>query len=127
MTGETAVARARGVVGTPFRLHGRGREGIDCVGLVAVAWAVERVPTGYPLRGGTLAAVSASLSTIGAKAVAEARAGDIVAARPGPAQLHLVVLTEGGFIHADAGLRRVVEVPGAVPWPVAGMWRKEVS
>ena len=30
----------------------------------------------------------------------------------------------GGIIHADAMLRRVVERPGPVPWPVLGRWRQ---
>jgi hypothetical protein len=51
------------------------------------------------------------------------RAGDVALVRSGPGQLHLVILTGGGFVHADAMLRRVVERPGAVPWPVIGCWR----
>jgi len=43
-------------VGTRFRLHGRGADGLDCVGLVALALRAGgyagAVPTGYCLRGG---------------------------------------------------------------------------
>lgn len=49
--------------------------------------------------------------------------GDILLVRVGPAQLHVVVLTGDGYLHADAGLRRVVEVPGALPWPILSAWR----
>ena len=52
-----------------------------------------------------------------------AEPGDMLLLRPGPQQLHVVLLTELGFIHADARLRRVVEVPGPVPWPVLSAWR----
>jgi hypothetical protein len=38
-----------------------------------------------------------------------------------------VILTPGGFVHADAGLRRVVERLGAVPWPVVGCWRLKIE
>ena len=31
------VAAARALVGVPFRLHGRDRDGLDCVGLAALA------------------------------------------------------------------------------------------
>lgn len=44
----------------------------------------------------------------------------------GPGQLHLGIRTVGGFVHADAGLRRVVERPGMPPWPLIGVWRMGV-
>ena len=34
-------------------------------------------------------------------------------------------VSRGGFVHADAQLRRVVERPGEPPWPVIGIWRFE--
>jgi len=118
------VTRARRTVGTPFRLHGRDVQGLDCIGLVAIAWGVPDVPTGYAMRGGTLARVDDRLHAAGGVRKEKGEAGDVVAAMPGPAQIHLMILTADGFIHADAGLRRVVEVPGAVPWPILATWRK---
>jgi hypothetical protein len=53
----------------------------------------------------------------------EAGSGDILLVQAGPGQHHLVVLVENGFVHADAGLGRVVERPGAVIWPVLAAWR----
>jgi hypothetical protein len=50
-------------------------------------------------------------------------AGDLLLVRAGPHQLHVVILTGEGYLHADARLRRVVEVPGKVPWPVLSVWR----
>ena len=54
---------------------------------------------------------------------ADARAGDVLLVEAGPGQHHFLVLVEEGFVHADAGLGRVVETPGAVPWPVIAAWR----
>ena len=50
--------------------------------------------------------------------------GDVLLALAGPGQLHLAIWTGDGVIHADAMLRRVVERPGAPPWPVVSVWRK---
>ena len=50
--------------------------------------------------------------------------GDLILARPGPAQHHLLVASgPDRFIHAHAGLRRVVAMPGPLPWPVLHRWR----
>jgi hypothetical protein len=122
------VAAARHAVGARFRLHGRDPvTGLDCVGLAV--WALSAggfagaVPSGYALRGGDQEAVAALITDLGLVAVVGAGPGDLVLAVSGPGQLHLMILTEGGFVHADAMLRRVVERPGAVPWPVLGCWR----
>lgn len=124
----SAVAEgARALIGVRFRLHGRG-EGLDCVGLAAAAlqaagWRGD-APTGYPLRGGDPGRVAALLDARFVRAT-DARAGDLLLMATGPGQLHLGVRTDGGFIHADAGLGRVVERPGAPPWPILGAWRWE--
>ncbi len=55
--------------------------------------------------------------------VDEAEAGDVLLMAAGPGQVHLGIRTVGGFVHADAGLRRVVERPGMPPWPLIGVWR----
>lgn len=122
--GDDAVARARAAVGTPFRLHGRDARGLDCVGLVALAWGLP-VPTGYRLRTGDPAVVMRGAAARGLVAVDVARAGDVVLVASGPGQLHLGIDSGAGLIHADAGLRRVVERPGVPPWPVLARWRGE--
>ncbi len=53
----------------------------------------------------------------------DAEPGDLLLVRAAPVQLHIVILTDAGYLHADARLRRVVEVAGAVPWPVLSAWR----
>ena len=121
----SAVAEAAlRAVGTRFRLHGRGADGLDCVGLVALAlraggYAGE-VPTGYSLRGGDWRFLDRMLVR-----VAEAEPGDVLLMAAGPGQVHLGIRTAGGFVHADAALRRVVERPGMPPWPLIGVWRME--
>ena len=124
------VAAARGCVGVRFRPQGRDpATGLDCVGLVAVALAAAGarvvVPVGYALRGGDPGDVAAVLVAAGLRGVTKAQAGDVMVCRSGPGALHLGVDGGGSVIHADAGARRVVERPGAAPWPVIARWRWE--
>lgn len=49
--------------------------------------------------------------------------GDLLLITVARDQLHLAVKTEVGFVHADAGLGKVVEVPGDPPWPVTLAYR----
>src|SRR3569623_3439361 len=57
---DRALARARGAIGAPFRLHGRELRGFDCVGLAAWAWQAT-APTGYALRGSPRARIECEL------------------------------------------------------------------
>ena len=119
--------RARALVGTPFRLQGRDAQGLDCVGVAVAAFglAASSARRNYRLRGDHEAEVRAFLSR-GFRRVpkAQLRPGDLMLMRVAPDQLHLGVRTESGFVHAHAGLRRVVETPGAPEWPVLGLFRK---
>jgi len=130
--GHRIAGEARALVGVPFRLHGRCAEtGLDCVGLAALA--VKRaghecvVPEHYGLRGGDVARFGGWLRAAGFSPVTEVGPGDLVLARAGVAQFHLMVRVAGGFVHAHAGLRRVVETPGDAPWPAVGVWRLRVN
>nr|WP_294809718.1 peptidoglycan endopeptidase [uncultured Sphingomonas sp.] len=130
MPGERAVAAARAALGVRFRLHGRSAEGLaeglDCIGLAALALRAEgfegAVPSGYALRSGDAARVGAAIEALGLVPAAEPRPGDLLLFKAGPGQLHFAIQAEAGVIHADAMLRRVVERPG-LPWPVIGRWR----
>jgi len=115
------------MVGTRFRPQGRGPTGVDCVGLVAAALGRDGVRADYALRGGDLEALAAELAAAGLRGVGMPAAGDVLVMQAGPAQLHLGVWTGDGLVHADAGLRRVVERPGVVPWPVLSIWREGPS
>lgn len=125
--GARAVAAARAALGVRFRLHGRdAQEGLDCVGLAALALRAEglegRVPSGYQLRSGHAGRAKAAIEALGLVPAREACAGDLLLLRAGPGQLHFAIQTEAGIIHADAVRRRVVERPD-LPWPVIGRWR----
>jgi hypothetical protein len=52
-------------------------------------------------------------------------AGDVLLFAVGAGQLHGGVRTVFGIVHADAGLRRVVERPGWPEWLLLGAWRYE--
>jgi lipoprotein Spr len=119
----SAVAAARGLIGTRFRLHGRSAEGVDCVGLAALALRID-APSGYALRSGGAARAIAAIEAAGLVAGTGAP-GELVLLRVHAGQLHLGIASDDGLIHADAMLRRVVERPGPLPWPVIGRWRVE--
>lgn len=126
--GAIVAARAQALVGTRFRPQGRRPEhGLDCVGLAGLAAGLStaELPTGYRLRSeaGTMLEAVDRRGEIARIEAVEAGSGDILLVQAGPGQHHLVVLVENGFVHADAGLGRVVERPGAVIWPVLAAWR----
>ncbi len=125
---ERVVAEARALVGVPFRLQGRDPAiGLDCVGLAGLVLARAGfpvvLPTGYGLRNGDAVRACAGLRAAGLRAVEAGLPGDLALVRPGAMQLHLMILVPGGYVHAHAGLRRVVEMPGDMGWDLAGFWR----
>lgn len=130
MSGDFAarvVAQARALVGVPFALHGRdARFGVDCVGLAVLAFgrAGHRgvAPLRYGVRAG-VARVEGWLREAGFVAVDAAAVGDLVVVRPSAVQMHVMICTGDGFVHAHGGLGRVVEMPGDCGWPVVGCWR----
>ena len=130
MSGRDLAAAAEALVGTPFRLHGRDpATGLDCVGVVvaaltAIGRAVES-NAAYALRNRSIVGL---LELAEANGLTDTRAplapGDLVLVRPGPGQHHLLVAAGPAlFIHAHAGLRRVVIQPGPLPWPIERRWR----
>lgn len=126
--GAEVARRALDLVGVRFRLHGRSAEaGLDCVGVVAQAVGNSSidVPCDYSLRGDYLGRVAANLDRRGFRAIdgAPTRSGDIILCRISDRQLHFAIATDDGFVHAHAGLRRVVLTPPPFPWPILGHWR----
>lgn len=119
--------RARALVGTPFRLQGRSAEGLDCVGVAIETFGVQaaRVRRDYRLRGDHAPEVRQFLGE-GFRGVprTQLRAGDLMLMKVAGDQVHLGVRTSAGFVHAHAGLRRVVETPGMPEWPILGVYRK---
>jgi murein DD-endopeptidase / murein LD-carboxypeptidase len=119
------VARGRTLIGKSFRLHGRDPDtGLDCVGLVALLYGrIDDVPIGYTMRGTQGVRWIMLLDQLATRRDDGLMApGDVLLMEAGPAQYHLGVWTGDGLIHADAGLRKVVETPGPVRWPLLGVW-----
>lgn len=130
--GQALAEAASSYVGVPFRLHGRGRvEGVDCVGLLGCALAEcgRRVvlPRGYGLRNLDPGKHLACFPAAGFMPLAQGSAvqpGDVLVVSPGPAQQHVLIATAGTiFVHAHAGLRKVVLSPAPLPWRVVQHWR----
>ncbi|WP_257215141.1 C40 family peptidase [Sphingomonas sp. R-74633] len=112
------------MIGVRFRPRGRTPEaGLDCVGLAGWAFGAA-VPGSYAMRSGDVARVRAIVAAAGLVAAQGRAPGDLVLFASGAGQLHLGIDSGTGLIHADAMLRRVVERPDPLPWPVLGRWRQ---
>lgn len=141
--GLALAGAAQQLVGSPFRLHGRDKEtGLDCVGLLLTALGQlgRRVELGfdYRLKGRLQAGMAEAARRAGFelvtdgpagvpgsdKAASDVLAGDVMLIAVGPCQLHLAIAaSDGGVIHAHAGLRAVVHQP---EWPAGQIifhWR----
>lgn len=131
--GAEIAARAQAQIGVAFKLHGRKAGlGLDCVGLTAHAMNIDGTlpppPRSYHLRGKYMDQICTYMDTSGFTALAadhEFARGDILLVQPGPCHQHLLIWVGGGFIHAHAGIRRVVFTPGTPAWPVEQIWRKK--
>ncbi len=123
-----AVSAARSLIGVPFRPQGRDPcTGLDCVGVVANVHGVpaDEIPRNYRLRGSHSELAQRILRTHFREVTSpSAKAGDILLLQVAAEQVHLAVHCGASFIHADAGLRRIVEVPGEPPWPLLGVYRR---
>jgi len=121
------AARARALVGVRFRPQGRGPEGLDCVGVVLATFGIplDEVRSDYALRGEHLHELREALAGYFRKVPKRAlNSGDVMLLQAGKEQPHLAVRTDQGFVHAHAGIRRVVETPGVPEWPLLGVYRK---
>lgn len=130
LTGRQLAVAAGALVGSPFRLHGRDpTTGLDCIGLLAAAFtalgASAKLPNSYRLRSRRLPDTSEIARCCGfTRADGLIEVGDVIICQVGPCQFHLAIaLTDEGFVHAHAGLKRVVVTPGPLPWPTLQHWR----
>jgi murein DD-endopeptidase / murein LD-carboxypeptidase len=125
---KNPVARARALVGCRFRAQGRSPElGLDCIGLIAATFDIpaDSVPRDYRLRGHSRPRIhGAMLPWFRRVARPQARTGDIALFEVAADRLHLGLLTDSSFIHADAGLRQVVETPAPPPWRTLAVYRR---
>ena len=124
-----AQAAAR-FIAVPFRLHGRDPDfGLDCIGLIASALAATGrtpvIPHSYALRNSDITQLLKFASANDFDEISgPIEPGDIILVEPGPAQFHLLIAEHSGsFIHAHAGLRRVVRMPGPLGWSTYCQWR----
>jgi hypothetical protein len=129
----TALALAEAaeqLIGTPFRLHGRDPgHGLDCVGLLGAALKRSgcnaALPIGYSLRIRELGRWLPEPARYGlGPAELPFAAGDVLLLSPSPAQFHLAIADQsGGWIHAHAGLRRVVREAAVPAGTIIHHWR----
>ncbi len=125
------AAKAVSLCGTRFRLHGREQEnGLDCIGLANQCLLAADVdcgaPNGYSIRGGSEAKINDFMAETGFERFAPETKlceGDFVLVRPSPVQWHFMIRAKGGFVHAHAGLGKVVFCPGDAPWPIVSIFR----
>lgn len=132
MTGAKLAAAARSLIGAKFRLHGRDPStGLDCIGVLAAsldrAGQPAPIPNGYALRSRDASRFAAMAGPCGfADADGSIAAGDVVVWQAGPGQFHLgIAVGPEAFVHAHAGLRRVVCGPTDPAWRLAGHWRPD--
>ena len=130
MTGQALAEAALALVGTRFRLHGRDpATGLDCIGLLEAALAQigrpVQLPQGYRLRLANLDRWLPEPATLGFVACeGPPQSGDVLLLAPAPSQYHLAIaLGANHFVHAHAGLRRVVSEPGCPAGAVLHHWR----
>jgi cell wall-associated NlpC family hydrolase len=130
VSGLALAHAAESYIGARFRLRGRDRvTGFDCVGLVSAALAKAGreapAPREYRLRQLEVEAFLPLSARVGlAETDAPVEPGDVLLMKAGPAQFHLAIAaSEGGIVHAHAGLRRVVLTPFPLPWPIVRQWR----
>jgi hypothetical protein len=127
MMSNDYAARAQALVGTPFRAQGRDAGGLDCVGVVLATFGIpaEAARHNYGLRGDHRIELQQRLDAHFRRVSrTRLRAGDVMLLKAADTQYHLAVRTERGFVHAHAGIRRVVETPGTPEWPLLAVYRK---
>jgi murein DD-endopeptidase / murein LD-carboxypeptidase len=123
--GNRIAARALDAVDTPFRLYGRAAGvALDCAGLVLYAADCPEPEQRYSLRGDYQLLLKAIAREAGFRvARSQLHDGDIALVQCDARQQHLLVRAQGGWVHAHAGLGRVVHTPDPSPWPIIARWR----
>ena len=119
--------RARALVGTRFRPQGRDANGLDCIGVIVATFGIDadQVRRDYKLSDDHRSDVRKALLEHFRKVPRTwLRPGDLILMSVGDRQAHLAVRTDVGFVHAHAGIRRVVETPGMPEWPLLDVYRR---
>jgi len=128
--GARLAEAAQELVGCRFRLRGRDPDtGLDCVGVIAIALLRSGhkglVPTDYVLRNKNVARVYDEAQNLGLIPGQNVdKPGSIVLLKVGPYQFHFAICAgDGRFVHAHAGLRKVVMSPTLPDGHVIAIWR----
>lgn len=130
MTGADLAAAAAALAGTRFRLHGRDpATGIDCVGLLEAALkncgSRTILPRGYTMRTARPERWIGNPAVYGfVEAAGSFQPGDVILLAVGPAQSHIAIAgPDQSWVHAHAGLRRVVVAPHRPEGRLTHHWR----
>lgn len=121
MTRNDFVAQARTWLGSPYHHQGRLKGvGVDCIGLLVgvaseLGLDVRNVPTNYS-RSPDSDRLFREIATSGhLEETSDPKPGDVVFMKVYGQPTHFGLLTDAGFIHADATFG-VVEVPLDARW-----------
>jgi len=128
MTRREVVERARSLVGCAFRPQGRDPTiGLDCIGLVVAVFQIEprQVRRNYRLGGPHGGELETELARFFQRVTAP-QAGDVLLCEIARTHTHLAVHCGRSFVHAHAGIRRVVETPGEPGWPITAFRRLQL-
>lgn len=130
MSGAALAIAARGLVGASYRHDGRDpATGLDCLGVLGAALTAIGQAAALPPRNTMHRRGESDVATIArtcglVDASGPTRPGDVLLVRCSPLQLHVLVAVRADcFVHAHAGLRRVVLSPTDPAWSIVGHWR----
>jgi cell wall-associated NlpC family hydrolase len=122
------VKRARALVGVTFRPQGRDpRIGLDCIGVVLWAFGIapEMVRRDYRMRGSHRAEIEIAIRRwFRPMEPHQLGPADVALFNIRQTQSHLAICCGGTLIHADASLRKVVEIPAPARWPLTAAFRR---
>lgn len=144
-SGKKLAEAAQNLLDTPFHLHGRTAQfGVDCIGLLLLALdeaglcreRLAAIPRDYRIKGHGLDYFLRHGAALGFTAIENkgenfgenirflpAQYGDVFLLKPAVIQHHLAIATPSGFVHAHAGLGRVICQKTIPHWPVLAQWR----
>ncbi|MFQ3664940.1 MAG: hypothetical protein SNJ79_02730 [Sphingomonadaceae bacterium] len=116
-------------VGTPFRLQGRSRSGLDCIGLIVLSLKDAGLLPGdyvqYGLRADKLDEFVQRVEALGFRKLVDLHplAGDILVARRTDGGLHFLLKAKAGLVESSMACRRVIVRPMVEGETWFALWR----